>query len=1051
MTSHSKSVLRAPWRAALATAPCECPPGRGASLDWQPVEIPHNFEHYHGYARVSHGNLHGVAWYQCELPWDPAWTDREVFLQFEGVGSHADVWVNGRHTATHAGGRTCFTARLTPALQPGAAQLVEVRARHEEKIDDLPFACGGCWGAPNTEGSQPFGIFRPVHLEVTGPVRLEPFGTHIWTPEVSPESATVEVRAELRNHSDAESAVILRHELAAPDGRLLEALETSVTVPPGALVTDTRRFAPVASPRLWGPRDPALYRVRSIVLGPDRGEFHAETNRFGIRTFKWPRIRRPDADQNVCQPDPQRRVVDLGDAPPSPANNGHTTRLAGGEQAPFRVAPLGVMIRAHDVRNEAAQIAVELAVEAADGRPCAAEIELLNEGGTVFLERHTLPVPGGAGRRELRLVSGRLLLPHLWNPNDPYLYKAVITLLEPGGALSERTETTFRLAPGLEILNCGRPVFEETAPGAPSAHSAPGGQTAFLWNGEPVFHNGSAEYEHLLGKDHAFTDEQIAAEVAMFRAAGFNAFRDAHHPHNLRYYDLLDEAGLLCWTQIGSHIYFDTKVFRDNYRAIVREWVRERRNHPCIAIWGLQNESLLPEWFARELRGIIMELDPSCPSERITTTCNGGRGSDWNVPQEWSGTYGGNCNNYNLAEYQLVGEYGAWRKIRKHTGAAYRGDENDHSETYADCLLETKIRRASEQRHLAVGHYHWVFNTFQNPGRSTECTEGDGNDAIGPVNNKGLFTAWREPSDSFFLYRANFAPKETDPMVYIVSHTWPGRFANGPARATLRVYSNCDEVALFNGFGSNPLGLRANPGTGRHFQWEDAPVRFNLLHAVGYVNGRPVAADAILLDGLPPAPGLEGLYRGRRDTTAPPAGAAGPALFRVNCGGPDYRDHHGQLWAADRDWQDGAEWGCLSWGRLFDTVPDDIASKGRICTPVDGTLDEPLYQTFRYGREFLEYRFAVPPGGFLVQLHFAEPWYGAGGGRAEGWRLFDVAVNGVTVLASLDLWRLTGGPSRAWTHTARAAAKDGLLRVHFPRVAANQAVIQAIAVFPAKE
>jgi hypothetical protein len=40
--------------------------------------------------------------------------------------------------------------------------------------------------------------------------------------------------------------------------------------------------------------------------------------------------------------------------------------------------------------------------------------------------------------------------------------------------------------------------------------------------------NGTCEYEHMMGKSHAFESEQVKARVMQIKAAGFNAFRDAH-------------------------------------------------------------------------------------------------------------------------------------------------------------------------------------------------------------------------------------------------------------------------------------------------------------------------------------------------------------------------------------------------------------------------------------------------------------------------------------------------------------------------------------------
>ena len=130
---------------------------------WTAVRIPHNWEDYHGYHRVSHGNLHGSAWYRRELDFDPQWRGKRISLLFEGVGSYAEVWVNRHLVGGHKGGRTCFRLDITPFLQEGR-NLLRVRAWHPEKIMDLPWVCGGCFGTPNTEGSQPLGIFRPVSL-----------------------------------------------------------------------------------------------------------------------------------------------------------------------------------------------------------------------------------------------------------------------------------------------------------------------------------------------------------------------------------------------------------------------------------------------------------------------------------------------------------------------------------------------------------------------------------------------------------------------------------------------------------------------------------------------------------------------------------------------------------------------------------------------------------------------------------------------------------------------------------------------------------------------
>ena len=377
----------------------------------------------------------------------------------------------------------------------------------------------------------------------------------------------------------------------------------------------------------------------------------------------------------------------------------------------------------------------------------------------------------------------------------------------------------------------------------------------FYVNGKAVFINGIAEYEHLMGNSQAFSKEEIRARVMQVRAAGFNAFRDAHQPHNLEYQKYWDSLGILWWPQFSAHIWYDTPQFRESFKALLRDWIKERRNSPSVILWGLQNESRLPEDFARECSAIIRSLDPTASSQRKITTCNGGRGTDWDVPQNWSGTYGGDPLNYGneLQKELLVGEYGAWRSLDLHTGGPFL-QTSILSEDRMAQLLETKVRLADSVQKNVAGQFAWLLYSHENPGR---VQGGEGlrePDRVGPVNYKGLFTIWGQPTDAFYMYRANYAGKNTQPMVYIVSHTWPNRWLKPGVKDSITVYSNCDEVELFNDVNAVSLGKKQWQGTGTHFSWNKVDIKYNVLYAIGYVGGKPVAKDVILLNNLPPAP-----------------------------------------------------------------------------------------------------------------------------------------------------------------------------------------------------
>ena len=514
-----------------------------------------------------------------------------------------------------------------------------------------------------------------------------------------------------------------------------------------------------------------------------------------------------------------------------------------------------------------------------------------------------------------------------WCLDDPYLYTLTTMLKRPG-----HKETPFG------IRSISWPVLRKN------------GDNRFYLNGQPVFINGTCEYEHILGNSHAFTPEQIRSRVKQIRNAGFNAFREAHQPHNLLYQQLLDEQGLLFWSQFSAHIWYDTPEFRENFKRLLVRWIKERRNSPSVILWGLQNESVLPKEFAEECSAIIRQLDPTCRDQRAITTCNGGEGTDWNVIQNWSGTYGGSAENYDnelkRPEQLLNGEYGAWRTIDLH------GPEKYSEESFTK-LLETKARLAESAKDSVCGHFQWLFVSHDNPGRNQPDGAYRRIDKIGPINYKGLATIWEEPTSAYYMYLNRYAATVPD---------------GSPSAIT------------------------------------------------------PTAADR----NHELVKGAEGYHY----------------LYRINCGGDAYKDEFGQLWQADDTIHSH------SWGQDFEGVNALQASQRHITENIRGTKSDELFQYFRFGRHRLWYDFPLPDGKYRVELYFAEPWHGKNGGEKddyEGLRIFDIAINGETVIDDLDPWA-EAGYLGSMKRVVTVKAKNGRLHISFPEVKAGQAIISAIAI-----
>jgi beta-galactosidase len=687
----------------------------------------------------------------------------------------------------------------------------------------------------------------------------------------------------------------------------------------------------------------------------------------------------------------------------------------------IRIEPFGVHAWA-DIQNRKASLSVNTTIKnySKQGRQVSIVNQLLDREGRIVKEVNTERLLKEMDSITVLQNSIEVADPRLWNTEDPYLYR-IISLIKENNIVIDRTETDF----GFRTINWKSKTNQ------------------FFLNDKPVFINGIAEYEHLLGQSHAFSNEQIMARMKWITSAGFNAFRDGHQPHNLLYGKLCNEKGILWWTQLSAHVWYDTKEFRENFKTLLREWVIERRNDPAVVLWGLQNESKIPKDFAEECTALIRSLDPTSSSQRLVTTCNGGEGTDWDVPQNWTGTYGGNPATYaqDLKKQILVGEYGAWRTIDLHTEGGFV-QNGSLSEDRMTQMMEQKVRLAESVKDSVAGHIFWLLTSHDNPGR---VQGGEGLrelDRVGPVNYKGLLTPWEEPTDAYYMFRSNYADKNKEPMVYIVSHTWPDRWMKPGIKDSIYVYSNCDEVELFNDIDNASLGKQKRKGMGTHFQWDKVNIQYNVLYAVGYVNGKAVAKDTIVLHHLPGSPNFNKLYASAKPITKPQP--AYHYVYRINCGGPAYTEESGNLWSADKNVSS-------SWPKDFSGIPEHFASQRRTFSPIKNTKDWKLFQSFRYGKDKLKYEFPLPDGEYLVELYFIEPWLGIGAGTdARAMRIFDVAINGKTVLDDVDIWNETGS-NTVLKKMVSAKITGGRMIISFPESKAGQALVSAIAIASKKK
>ena len=200
------------------------------------------------YARQK---FHVPWWYRATFDIAPTAAPLHTFLRINGVIASADVWLNGKKLADHgqvAGAYTTQLIDVTGLVHAGSNVLALRVHPGDDQRDFIQSSID--WNPPSPDHNM--GPWRGVDIVQSGPVSLH--GLHVLTKVALPglASATVTIRLQLRNDSDAEQTVAVSAAIAGIT------LERRVRV--GAHQTQRIEFDPatdpalrLSAPRIWWP------------------------------------------------------------------------------------------------------------------------------------------------------------------------------------------------------------------------------------------------------------------------------------------------------------------------------------------------------------------------------------------------------------------------------------------------------------------------------------------------------------------------------------------------------------------------------------------------------------------------------------------------------------------------------------------------------------------------------------------------------------------------------------------------------------------------------
>ncbi|WP_455639936.1 sugar-binding domain-containing protein [Parabacteroides sp.] len=213
---------------------------------WRLLNLPHDWSIEGTYEQTANGTdwqsgylPAGTGWYRKTFAYDPAWKDKKVRIQFDGIYLNSEVWINGHSLGKRPNGYIGFEYDLTPFLKEGD-NCMAVKVDHSKPLT-------GRWYT----GS---GIYRHVRLNISSPVHIAYSGISFQVDTFLPDKAVCSVGVSIVNPGKEKVRVVSC--LQDTDGRVVARTTGSES---GS--AENKVEMSVTSPERWSPENSVVYTL----------------------------------------------------------------------------------------------------------------------------------------------------------------------------------------------------------------------------------------------------------------------------------------------------------------------------------------------------------------------------------------------------------------------------------------------------------------------------------------------------------------------------------------------------------------------------------------------------------------------------------------------------------------------------------------------------------------------------------------------------------------------------------------------------------------------
>jgi len=230
--------------------------------------VPHHYFEEKDYQFIS--------WYYRNFYINKEYKGKRIIVEFDGVMSVADVYINEEFVGEHKGGYTSFSFDITDYINFEGKNIIAVKVDSTRRIDIPPE--GGL-----VDYMLFGGIYRNVRLVIVENMHI------IWSfveiIEVTKKLATIHPKFELNNLDNKNKEATIITQLIDQNNKIVMTKETTLVIKAGKNIIKQEQIS-FSKPELWHPNHPYLYSVYTQVKIDNRicDDFNTK---IGIRKFEF--------------------------------------------------------------------------------------------------------------------------------------------------------------------------------------------------------------------------------------------------------------------------------------------------------------------------------------------------------------------------------------------------------------------------------------------------------------------------------------------------------------------------------------------------------------------------------------------------------------------------------------------------------------------------------------------------------------------------------------------------------------------------------------------